>query len=237
MLRTMGAALEISDDGLDVSVEGPATLRGSRIDVPGDLSSAAFFIVGACLSRAGSLLIRNVGINPTRDGVLTILRRMGARIEVLNASRAGDEPVADIRVGAGELTGIEVPPELVPLAIDELPVLFVAAAAARGRTVFSGAAELRVKESDRIRVMADALTAVGARAEETEDGMVIEGGSLRGGTVESAGDHRIAMSLAIASLASEGPIEIADTGPVATSFPGFVGTAAEAGLAITVRGD
>jgi len=234
MLQAMQAELELADDGLSVAIDGPMDLQGCTIDVPGDLSSAAFFIVGALLSRSGPTVVRNVGINPTRDGVLTILRRMGARIEIENSSRHGNEPVADIRIFPGELHGIEVPESLVPLAIDEIPVVCVAAAAARGRTVVSGAAELRVKESDRIAVMAQALAAVGVSVRETDDGLIIDGGPIRGGSVDSHGDHRVAMSLAIAALASQGAIAVTDTAPVATSFPGFVETAREVGLAIAV---
>jgi 3-phosphoshikimate 1-carboxyvinyltransferase len=234
MLESMGVPVGISDDGLRVTLEGPATLRAASIDVPGDLSSAAFFIVGACLGARESLLIRNVGINPTRNGVLTILREMGARIEVENERTLGREPVADLRVFRSELEGIEIPASLVPLAIDELPVVFVAAAAARGRTVVSGAAELRVKESDRIGVMARALEAVGVAVEERPDGMIVEGGSIEGGVVDSQGDHRVAMSFVIASLASRSPIEIRNTAPIATSFPDFAAVAARAGLELTV---
>lgn len=236
MLQTMGVEVSISDDGLAVSVEGPVDLRGTDISVPGDLSSAAFFIVGASIGRGRELVIRNVGINPTRDGVLEILRLMGARFELENRTRLGAEPVADIRVSPGQLRGIEVPEALVPLAIDELPIVFVAAAVAGGRTVVKGAAELRVKESDRISVMARALEAVGVTVSETADGLIIDGGRIRGGAIESCGDHRIAMSFAIASLVSEQAISIADTGPVATSFPGFVDTAGKVGLRIGVAG-
>jgi len=234
MLEHMGVPLSISSDGLTVAVEGPAELTAAEIRVPGDLSSAAFFIVGACLGARAPLLLRKVGINPTREGLLTILRLMGARIEVENIRLFGAEPVADLRVYPGELVGIEVPAALVPLAIDELPVIFVAAAAARGRTVVSGAAELRVKESDRLTAMARALAAVGVKVEETADGMIIEGGPIAGGTIETEGDHRVAMSFAIAGLASRGPITVRDTAPVATSFPDFVDVAARAHLAIAV---
>ena len=236
MLQTMGVEVAVSDDGLTTSVDGPVELRGSDIRVPGDLSSAAFFIVGAAIGRGRELVIRNVGVNPTRDGVLEILRLMGARFELENRTQFGAEPVADIRVFPGRLRGIDIPEALVPLAIDELPVVFVAAAVASGRTVVSGAEELRVKESDRISAMARALGAVGVNVSETADGMVIDGGRIRGGAIESCGDHRIAMSFAIASLVSEGAISIADTGPVATSFPGFVDTAGGVGLKIGVSG-
>jgi 3-phosphoshikimate 1-carboxyvinyltransferase len=234
MLQTMGVKIEIRDDGLTVSLDGPVELESADIQVPGDLSSAAFFIVGACIGRGRELLVRNVGINPTRDGILSILRLMGARFELEQQGSLGAEPVADIRVFPAKLRGIEVPEALVPLAIDELPIVFIAAAAAEGRTVVSGAAELRVKESDRIGVMARALAAVGAAVEETADGMIIDGRELQGGTIDSCGDHRIAMSFAMASMVSSGAISIIDTGPVATSFPGFVDTAGRAGLRIGV---
>lgn len=234
MLKAMGAPVTVSEDGLVVSLDGPVDLKGIAVEVPADLSSAAFFIVGACLGAAEPVLIRNVGVNPTRDGILAALRLMGARIELENQAMHGAEPVADIRVYPSQLTGIELPEHLVPLAIDELPVLFVAAAAANGRTTVSGAAELRVKESDRIGAMARALAAVGVSVSEQTDGLIIDGGSIRGGSVDSAGDHRIAMAFSIAALVSDGPIEIADTGPVSTSFPGFVETAGQLGLRIDV---
>jgi cyclohexadieny/prephenate dehydrogenase / 3-phosphoshikimate 1-carboxyvinyltransferase len=234
MLASMGAPVAVSDDGLTAALDGPVELEATEIRVPGDLSSAAFFIVGACLRASEPVVLRGVGVNPTREGLLTILRLMGAKIELENPRLFGAEPVADLRVYPGGLSGIEVPPALVPLAIDELPVFFVAAAAAHGRTVVSGAEELRVKESDRLAAMARALAAVGVRIEETADGMIIDGGPIAGGTIETEGDHRIAMSFAIAGLASRGPITVRDTGPVATSFPGFVDVAARAHLDIAV---
>lgn len=237
MLRSMGVPLEISDDGLTVALAGPATLSGIEIDVPADLSSAAFFIVAGCLAAKDGLWIRNVGVNPTRTGILTILSAMGARIELRNPRTAGTEPVADLYIEKSDLRGIDVPPELVPLAIDEFPVLFVAAAGARGPTIVRGAEELRHKESDRIAAMASGLTALGARVEEREAGVIIEGGRLRGGAVESYGDHRIAMAFAVASLLSDGPIEISDTAAVATSFPNFIDVAAACGLSVTERSE
>lgn len=233
MLQTMGVALTVSDDGLEAGFDGPVRLKGTVVDVPGDLSSAAFFIAGAAFGAREPLLIRDVGVNPTRDGILRILALMGARIERSNERLLGAEPVADLRIHPGELRGIEVPEALVPLAIDELPMLFVAAAAARGRTVVTGAGELRVKESDRLRIVAEALTAVGVDVEETADGMIVHGGRIGGGTVETAGDHRIAMAFAVASAASLEPIVIRDTRPVGTSFPNFVAVARAAGLEIS----
>jgi 3-phosphoshikimate 1-carboxyvinyltransferase len=177
-------------------------------------------------------MIENVGINPTRIGLLTILRDMGARIELRNERRLGTEPVADLEVVQSELHGIVVPPELVPLAIDEFPILFIAAAAAKGETIVSGADELRKKETDRIAVMARALEAVGIEVEERPDGARIVGGPIRGGTIDSRGDHRIAMSFAVASVRAAEPIEILSTAEVATSFPNFLDVARAAGLRI-----
>ena len=235
MLEAMGVRVEQDLDRHVVSLEGPAAPQGAAIDVPGDLSSAAFFVVAACLAAAPELVIRNVGVNPTRAGILTLLEAMGARIERVGARTQGGEPVADLRVRKCALSGVDVPPELVPLAIDEFPILFVAAAAASGTTRVTGAAELRHKETDRIAVMARALETLGARVEELADGLVIEGGRLAGGSVDSAGDHRVAMALAVASLASDGPIEVHNTDEVATSFPGFVEVARSAGMHIEQR--
>jgi 3-phosphoshikimate 1-carboxyvinyltransferase len=231
MLRAFGVIL--NSDGREVALDGGQALRGTTIAVPGDLSSAAFLLVAGALGAREGLLIRNVGVNPTRTGVLEILRLMGADLRVHPAASAGGEPVADLEIRASALRGIRVPRALVPLAIDELPVLFVAAAAAAGRTVVEGAEELRVKESDRIAVMAAGLNQLGARAEPTADGIVIDGGGrLRGGTVESAGDHRIAMSFAVAALLADGPIVVRDVANVATSFPDFPGTLARIGIPV-----
>ena len=230
MLRAFGATVG-TESGV-VTLAGGQRLTGTRLRVPGDISSAAFFIVAATLAAEGAFLIEDVGMNPTRTGVLEILRLMGADIRVVNPRRFGDEPVADLEVHARELTGIEVPPHLVPLAIDEFPVLFVAAAAARGITTVSGAAELRVKESDRIQVMATGLHALGIEAHPKPDGLVVVGGRLTGGTVESHGDHRIAMAFAVAALKAHSTIEIRDVANVATSFPGFPALARGAGIAI-----
>jgi 3-phosphoshikimate 1-carboxyvinyltransferase len=236
MLRTLGADLAIEDGGLTVSLEGPQGLTAADIDVPGDFSSAAFFVVAGCIAAQDGLTIEHVGVNPTRTGLQQILEAMGAEIELRNSRSAGSEPIADLRVKASVLTGIDVPRELVPLAIDEFPILFVAAAAAKGRTVVRGAEELRHKESDRIAVMAEGLAALGIEVEELPDGLVVEGGRLRGGTVDSRGDHRIAMAFAVASLVSDGPIEILNTAQVATSFPEFTRVAAAVGLRIDEQG-
>ena len=216
-----------------VAVTGGGRLIATELDIPADISSAAFFLVGASIAPGSDLLLEHVGINPTRTGVLDILRLMGADIEVLNARLAGGEPVADLRVRSAPLHGIAIPKELVPLAIDEFPALFIAAACAEGVTVLTGAEELRVKESDRIQVMADGLITLGIAAEPTEDGIVIQGGALSGGTVESRGDHRIAMSFAMAALRARDPILIRDCLNVTTSFPGFAQLAGAAGLQLT----
>ena len=228
MLRAFGVPV-VSAQG-SVSLQGPARLLGTHIDVPGDISSAAFFLVAAALAAEGRFRILNVGMNPTRIGVIEILRLMGADIEVERARLVGDEPVADLCVRAVPLNGIEVPPHLVPLAIDEFPVLFVAAACARGTTVVSGASELKVKESDRIAVMAEGLMALGIHAQATADGMRIEGGVLQGGQVDSHGDHRIAMAFAVAALRARADIEIMDVANVATSFPEFASLARGVGF-------
>ena len=215
-----------------VAVTGGGRLTGTEIDVPADMSSAAFFLVGASIAPESDLVLEHVGINPTRTGVIDILRLMGADIELLNPRLAGGEPAADLRVRHAALRGIRIPEHLVPLAIDEFPALFIAAACAEGETVLTGAEELRVKESDRIQVMADGLAALGIAAAPTPDGIVIRGGALSGGTVDSHGDHRIAMSFAVAALRAEGSIRIRDCANVDTSFPGFATLARDAGLAI-----
>lgn len=235
MLQSMGVNLKLATNGAGHTVElaGPVVLRGADISVPADFSSAAFFLVAGCLGASDGLLIENVGINPTRTGLLTILREMGAQIEIRGRRSVGAEPVADIWVRQSDLAGVVVPPELVPLAIDEFPILFIAAAAAKGETVVSGAEELRKKETDRIAVMAAGLRAVGIDVDERPDGARIVGGKLGGGTVDSHGDHRIAMSFAVASLKATGVIDILNTAEVATSFPGFLDVATAAGLRVT----
>ncbi len=225
-----------------VGVEGGGRLRAADIDVPGDISSAAFFLVGACIAPDSEIVIEHVGVNPTRTGVLDILSLMGADIELRNRREVGGEPVADIHVKSSWLRGIRIPERMVPLAIDEFPVLFVAAACAQGDTVLTGAEELRFKESDRIAVMAEGLQELGVEAEPTADGMVIRGGRrreghvLQGGQVRSHGDHRIAMALAMAALRARESIEVLDCDNVATSFPGFARLAREAGLGVTETG-
>lgn len=232
MLRSMGVDVESS--GGIVRMAGGQRLRGCPIGVPADLSSAAFMVLAALLAEDTNILIPEVGVNPTRTGVVDILRAMGARIELENRRHLGDEPVADIRVFSSELRGIAVDRDLVSLAIDEFPVLFVAAASAAGRTVFTGLEELRVKESDRIASMAAGLTAMGIAVEETPGGAVITGGSFRGGEVDSCGDHRVAMSLAVAGTVANGPVRIRDVAAVNTSFPGYVTCLKSCGANIVV---
>jgi len=232
MLAGMGYPLQ--REGRRVCIDGGHSLQAIHIDVPADISSAAFFLVGASIAAGSDLLLEHVGINPTRTGVIEILQRMGAAIQVTNPREAGGEPVADLHVRAAPLHGIEIPPELVPLAIDEFPVLFVAAACARGRTVLTGAEELRVKESDRIQVMADGLVKLGIDATATPDGMIIEGGTFNAGCIDSHGDHRIAMAFSMAALRAEGVIEILDCANVNTSFPGYADLATAAGMGIEV---
>jgi 3-phosphoshikimate 1-carboxyvinyltransferase len=231
MLAGCGVRVEVQD--LRVRLHPPQALHSLQLTVPGDFSSAAFFIVAGLLAAQGELWLRNVGMNPSRTGLLDILRRMGADIEISNERESGAEPTADLRVRASDLRGIEVPEALVPLAIDEIPVLCIAAACANGETVIRGAEELRVKESDRISTMSEGLKALGVSASELPDGLRIQGrpgAAFSGGRVESAGDHRVAMSFSIASLRAAGPILVRDVANVATSFPGFLETARAAGL-------
>ncbi len=229
MLKGFGADLtvEVEADGTRViRLRGEASLRPQTIDVPGDPSSAAFFIVAAVLVPGSELMIENVGLNPTRAGLIEVLRQMGALIEEVNRREVGGEPVADLLVRHSQLKGIEVDPAIAPSMIDEFPALFVAAALAQGRTVTRGLEELRVKESDRLAVMAAALAAAGARVSETEDGLIIDGtgGEPLHGTAAAIAthlDHRIAMSMAVAGLVSRDGVEVDDTRPIATSFPVF----------------
>jgi 3-phosphoshikimate 1-carboxyvinyltransferase len=238
MLLSCGVRLDI--EGLRVTLHPPQQLAAQRIEVPGDFSSAAFLIVAGLLgASAGGLLIENVGLNPTRTGLLDILRSMGAQIDIVNP-REGAEPMADLKVHASALRGVRVPADLVPLAIDELPVLFIAAACATGETVVTGAEELRVKESDRIAAMSAGLTALGVTHTVLPDGMRIEGrgegAAFGGGEIDSHGDHRIAMSFAVASLRASKPLVVRDVANVATSFPGFVDLARSVGLDVRESG-
>jgi len=230
-----GFGYPVRREGNRITVRSGGRLQGADIDVPSDISSAAFFMVGAAIAKDADVTLQHVGVNPTRTGVIEILKLMGANIEVLNERVVGGEPVADIRIRSSQLKGIQIPEELVPLAIDEFPVLFIAATCATGETRLSGAEELRVKESDRIQVMADGLQSLGVHAIATPDGMVIQPNAIKGGTVDSHGDHRIAMAFSIAALRASGPIYIQDCENVNTSFPSFVSLAQGLGLKITVR--
>ncbi|MGJ0430772.1 3-phosphoshikimate 1-carboxyvinyltransferase [Methylobacter sp.] len=225
-----GFSYPVKQQGNRVSINSDGYLKATEIDVPSDISSAAFFLVGASIAQGSDLLLRHVGINPTRTGIIDILKLMGARIEVLNERIVGGEPVADLHVVYSPLKGIDIPEALVPLAIDEFPVLFIAAACAEGLTRLTGAEELRVKESDRIQVMADGLQSLGVNAQPTADGMIIQGGPIGGGEVISHGDHRIAMSFSIAGLRANAPITVHDCENVNTSFPGFKDLAKNLGL-------
>jgi 3-phosphoshikimate 1-carboxyvinyltransferase len=221
MLRFFG--VDIQEKGLRVSVQGRQKLRAAgTLQVPSDISSAAFFIVAAAIVPGSDILIRNVGVNPTRTGVIDILKQMGANITLDNPREQAGEPVADIRVRSGALRAVRIEGEVIPRAIDEIPIVSVAAAYAAGTTVIKDAAELRVKESDRIAAMAAELRKMGAPVKELPDGMEITGAeSLAGAVCESHGDHRIAMSLAVAGLAARGETVVRDTEWVETSFPGF----------------
>jgi 3-phosphoshikimate 1-carboxyvinyltransferase len=228
MLRGFGAELEVETDSAGIRtirIRGEAELKPQTIEVPGDPSSAAFFIVAALIVPGSELVIQNVGLNPTRAGLVEVLRQMGGDITELNAREVGGEPVADLLVRHSALKGIAVDPEIAPSMIDEFPVLFVAAAMAEGTTVTTGLDELRVKESDRLTAMAEALALAGATVVETEDGLTITGTggeALRGGgPVVTHLDHRIAMSMAVAGLVSRDGVEVDDTRPIATSFPQF----------------
>lgn len=224
MLRSFGAKVLTGnfEDRPSVTVTETQNLYGTEISVPGDISSAAFFLVGASIVPGSEVVLRNVGINPTRDGVISALRAMGAKIEVLEVRNEDSEPAADLLVRYAPLHGTEIGGELIPRLIDELPVLAAAAAVAEGRTVIRDAAELKVKESNRIRTMAEGLSRLGAKVEETEDGLIIDGGAaLHGGAVESYSDHRIAMSFAILSLVTDGEVRISDPDCVNISAPTF----------------
>ena len=239
MLKGFGYPVEV--DGPKVTVRPGGKLTATAIDVPSDISSAAFFMVAASIAKDSDITLQHVGINPTRVGVINILRQMGANIDMLNEREVGGEPVADLRIRSAQLKGIQIPEDQVPLAIDEFPAIFVAAACAEGTTVLTGAEELRVKESDRIQAMVDGLQILGVDAVGTEDGAIIKGfgseGSFNGGEVDSVDDHRIAMSFTIASLRANAAILVKDCANVATSFPGFVELACGAGIQVSVESE
>ncbi|MBN3564537.1 bifunctional prephenate dehydrogenase/3-phosphoshikimate 1-carboxyvinyltransferase [Aliamphritea spongicola] len=230
MLQGFGYSVNANNGEIDL--QGGGSLQSTNIDVPADISSATFFMVAAAISPDSDVVLEHVGINPTRIGVINILSLMGTQIEMLNEREVGGEPVADIRVRYAPLKGIHIPEDQVPLAIDEFPALFIAAACAEGETVLSGAEELRVKESDRIQAMVDGLKILGADVEGTPDGAIIRKSQLKGGVVQSHDDHRIAMAFSIASLRASENIEIRECNNVATSFPNFVELAQELGLNI-----
>jgi len=233
MLAGFGYAVQ--RDGASAALTGGGRLHGCAIAVPADISSATFFLVAASITPGSCVALPGVGVNPTRTGVLDVLRLMGADIRVNGERIAGGEPVADLEVRHAPLHGVEIPRELVPLAIDEFPALFVAAACASGTTRLAGAEELRVKESDRIAVMARGLQALGVHAVERPDGIEITGGPLGAGTVDSQGDHRVAMAFAAAALRARGPVCVRDCANVATSFPGFAALARGAGWPVHVE--
>ena len=221
----------------ETALAGGGELSAQPVAVPGDLSSAAFFLVGACIAPRGRIRIPGVGVNPTRDGVLRILERMGASVALENRRDSGGEPVADLVAGASRLRGIEIESDLVALGIDEIPVLLLAAARAEGVTVLRGAGELRVKESDRLAAMEEGLRRLGVPVQARPDGMVVHGRRepFRAACVASRGDHRIAMTFALAALAADGPVEIEDCANVATSFPGFTTEVRAAGVEVEER--
>ena len=236
-----GFGYPVSVDGHRVAIRGGGKLKAGRIDVPADVSSAAFFMVAATIAVDSELRLTHVGMNPTRCGVVEILQLMGADITLENEKVVGGEPVADLIVRSAALKGIDIPARLVPIAIDEFPVLFVAAACAEGQTVLTGARELRVKESDRIQAMADGLITLGVDAQPLEDGMVINGSGksevFQGGVVDSHGDHRIAMAFAVAALRAASNIRILNCANVATSFPDFAGQANRIGMRVELCSD
>jgi len=237
MLKGFGYPVKVG--GSTVTIQSGGKLTATNIDVPADISSAAFFMVAASIAPNSDITLEHVGLNPTRVGVINILKLMGANIEVLNKREVGGEPVADIRIQSAQLKGINIPEDQVPLAIDEFPAIFIAATCATGTTILTGAEELRVKESDRIQVMIDGLQVLGVDAKGTDDGAIIQGlGSqaiIGGGEVISHGDHRIAMSFAIASLRASESIKILDCANVATSFPGFIELAQNCGIKVQLE--
>ena len=238
MLAGFGQPVErvATASGTRITLDPVGRLQAIDIDVPADLSSAAFFLLAGTLAARGELVLEHVGLNPTRTGILEILGLMGADVEV-RVVTTDPEPVGTITVRPAQLRGATIPPHLVPLAIDEFPLIFVAAALADGATMISGAGELRHKESDRIGVMAAGLRALGIDVEERPEGATIRGGSLQSGTIDSAGDHRVAMAFAVAAATAEGPVRILDTANVATSFPGFVAAATAMGLDVAEERD
>jgi len=230
MLRAFGWPIDFAP-GM-ARIEGWHRLHATDVSIPADFSSAAFFVVAATVVPGSDIVLRRVGMNPRRTGLLRVLRAMGARVDVQELGEQGGEAVADLHVRHAPLRGIEVPTEAVPDMIDEFPALFIAAACAQGMTTIRGASELRVKESDRIATVSAGLRSLGVDVEETSDGAAIHGGALRGGSVASQGDHRVAMAFAIAGQVAEDEVRISDVANVATSFPGFDALARQAGFGL-----
>ena len=230
MLHGFGYTLICDESSRTTKITNNGSLKGTNVDVPADISSAAFFLVAASICPGAKLTLRHVGINPTRMGIINLLREMGANIDISNEAEIGGEPVADLKVSYSELSGITVRADQIPLAIDEFPIFFIAAACANGTTELREAEELRVKESDRIEAMAIGLKSLGIKVETFPDGIRIEGGDILGGRVNSFGDHRIAMAFSIAGLRSSSTIEVENCNNVATSFPGFVALANQVGI-------
>jgi len=219
MLRAFGGNLQV--DGLTRTIL-PSELKGEAVEVPGDISSAAFLMVAAACLPNSNITIESVGLNPTRAGILTVLRQMGAEITIHDERETGGEPIGDVQIRGGGLQGIDIGEDLVPSLIDEIPIIAVAASCAKGVTRITGARELRVKETDRISAMAEELEKIGVQVETLEDGMVIEGPQkIMGGVTDSHGDHRIAMAMAVAGLLAESPVQVKNAGCIAVSFPGF----------------
>ncbi len=228
MLKVFNYPVEIDHGSIQISPNG--ILKPTQLTVPGDFSSAAFFIVGASIINGSVLNILNVGVNPTRTGLLQILEMMGAKIEIDNLRSVSGEPTADLTIRASKLHGIDIPPALVSTTIDEFPILAIAAAAASGKTSITGANELRLKESDRIATVVNGLREIGIAVTELPDGMIIQGGEFIGGTVDSQGDHRVAMAFAIAGTASIQPVKVLDCKNISTSFPNFIYSCKELGI-------
>lgn len=235
MLREFGCELQRKRNR--ICIRGGSQIKACHVHVPADISSAAFFLVGASIATGSDLILERVGINPTRDAIIPILQQMGADISLANQQVVSGEPVADIRVRSASLHGIDIPQDKVAIAIDEFPAIMIAAACARGRTRLHGASELRIKESDRIQAIASGLEVLGIDVRTHEDGMEVRGGVVSGGTVDSFTDHRIAMAFSMAGLAASGPVHILNCGNVATSFPGFPNLASAAGLQISISGE
>lgn len=223
MLKTYSYPIHRFENTIEINAQGQGL--GTQIFIPGDISSAAFFLVAASIIPGSRICLREVGINSTRTGVIDLLRQMGADIRIVNSRWYGEEKVADLEVYYSPLRGIEIPAAMVPLAIDEFPILFIAAACARGVTTLQGAKELRFKESDRIKTMVEGLQGLGIKARELEEGVEIQGGCLHGGEVDSRGDHRIAMAFAVAGAAASAPVVIKKAQSIATSFPSFLDSA------------